>query len=206
MSVDPNGQYLRDMFLALPAAVKAPGVFTDATAALTLPDQVTASFRQIVTEQLTLLGTVEWTNWSRIGNVSATSQACPGGLCETLNLNYRDGWFFSLGGEYAYNSQWTFRAGAGYEISPITDSNRDILLPDANRVHVSVGATYKWSDKIAINAAYSHIFFDNESFLHRQSHSQRRHIALPFRDGGRRGFADGIRRYVSRHHLCWRQL
>lgn len=152
------------MFLALPAAVKAPGVFTDATAALTLPDQVTASFRQIVTEQLTLLGTVEWTNWSRIGNVSATSQACPGGLCETLNLNYRDGWFFSLGGEYAYNSQWTFRAGAGYEISPITDSNRDILLPDANRVHVSVGATYKWSDKIAINAAYSHIFFDNESF------------------------------------------
>jgi long-chain fatty acid transport protein len=157
---NPSGTYVRGLSV-LPTTLP---VFTGANAAVTLPDQVTASFRQIVAPQVTLLGTVEWTNWSRIGNVSATSTDCPAGVCETLNFNYRDGWYFSLGAEYAYDAQWTFRAGAGYEISPITDEVRDTLLPDSNRVHVSAGATYKWSDKLAINVAYSHIFFDNAPF------------------------------------------
>jgi long-chain fatty acid transport protein len=168
VSVNPSGIFSTSSFTAVPPAVPVPtfvpSILTNATASLSLPDQVTASFRQVLTQQLTVLGTVEWQDWSRIGNVSSTSAACLGGICETLNLNYRDGWFFSLGAEYAYDPQWSFRTGVGYEISPITDSNRDILLPDSNRVHLNVGATYKWSDKIAVNVAYSHIFFDNAPF------------------------------------------
>jgi long-chain fatty acid transport protein len=168
VSVNPSGTYSTSGFIAVPPAAPTPtfipSILTNASASLSLPGQVTASFRQALTQQLTVLGTAEWQDWSSIGNVSSASTACLGGVCETLNLNYRDGWFFSLGAEYAYDPQWTFRTGVGYEISPITDSNRDILLPDSNRVHVNVGATYKWSDKIAINVAYSHIFFDDAPF------------------------------------------
>jgi long-chain fatty acid transport protein len=146
-------------------ALTEPGLSfsTIAKGKLTLPDEATFSVRQAITQQLTLLGTVEWDRWSSIGNVTATSPAC-GGACETLNLNYRDGWFYSIGAEYAYTPWLTLRTGVGYEVSPIKDSTRDILLPDSNRVHLNFGASYKWSDKITINAAYSHIFFDNAPF------------------------------------------
>jgi long-chain fatty acid transport protein len=140
------------------------GFGTPANGNITLPDELTFSFRQAITGQLTLLGTVEWDGWSSVGNVKATSGICPGGVCETLNLNYRDGWFYSIGAEYAYSPLLTLRTGVGYEVSPVKDSTRDILLPDSNRVHLNFGASYKWSDKITVNFAYSHLFFDNAPF------------------------------------------
>jgi long-chain fatty acid transport protein len=162
VSENLNGSYL----LGLPIA--GQGIATNTTASLTLPDEVTFSFRQAVTPQLAILGTVEWDNWSRVGNVNAVSGGClltvGSTTCETMHLNYRDGWFFSVGGEYAYTPSLTLRAGVGYEISPVTDFNRDTLLPDSNRVHLNIGASYKWSDKITLLAAYSHIFFDNAPF------------------------------------------
>jgi long-chain fatty acid transport protein len=136
---------------------------TVANSNLTLPDEVTFSVRQAVSPTLTLLGTVEWQNWSSIGNVTAQSSVCPNGVCETLNLNYQDGWFFSVGAEYAWSPVLTLRTGVAWERSPIDDANRDILLPDSDRVHVGVGASYKWSDKITINAAYSHIFYEDDA-------------------------------------------
>ncbi|MGO9547712.1 MAG: OmpP1/FadL family transporter [Rhodomicrobium sp.] len=160
VSVNPSGSYL----LSVPGG----SISTNATAGLTLPDEVTFSVRQAINPQLTLLGTVEWDRWSSLGNVSATSGGCllvvGSTTCETLNLNYNDGWFFSVGAEYAYTPLLTLRGGVGYEISPITDSTRDTLVPDSNRVHVNIGASYKWSEKITLLAAYSHIFFDNAPF------------------------------------------
>ncbi|MGO9985543.1 MAG: OmpP1/FadL family transporter [Rhodomicrobium sp.] len=141
-----------------------PPVNAIATGKITLPDSMTFSFRQAITPQLTALGTVEWTNWSHVGNISATGAGCPGGVCETLNLNYKDSWFYSIGAEYAYSPVLTLRTGVGYDSAPIDNSNRDILLPDADRIYLSFGATYKWSDKLSFNVAYSHLFFSDESF------------------------------------------
>jgi long-chain fatty acid transport protein len=56
------------------------------------------------------------------------------------------------------------RAGAAYETSPIVDSTRDILLPDSNRVWLSLGASYKYSENIVIDFAYAHIFFEDAPF------------------------------------------
>jgi long-chain fatty acid transport protein len=173
VTVNVSGLYTNGAFTALPPQVPSPtfvpGFGAIANGKLTLPDEVTFSVRQAVTPQLSLLGTVEWDRWSSIGNVTAAGPACasalfPAGTCETLHLNYDDGWFFSVGAEYAYSPSLTLRTGVGYEISPIKDSVRDILLPDSNRVHLNFGASYKWSDKITINAAYSHIFFDDAPF------------------------------------------
>jgi len=136
---------------------------TGASAGLTLPDEVTLSARQYVSPTLALLGTIEWQNWSRLQNVTATSSGC-GGICEVLHLNYRDGWFYSIGAEYAYSPWLTLRAGIAYEQSPIEDSNRDIIVPDSNRVQLSTGATYKYSEKISFDIGYSHLFFEDGTF------------------------------------------
>jgi long-chain fatty acid transport protein len=148
-----------------PGLTTGPAISTHAEAGLTLPEEVTFSFRQAVAPGWAMLGTVEWTNWSRLGDVAAKGSGCgPSGVCEVLNLNYRDSWFFALGAEYAYSPALTLRAGAAYEISPIDDDVRDILLPDSNRVFVSAGASYRYSEQIVVDFAYSHIFFEDAPF------------------------------------------
>jgi long-chain fatty acid transport protein len=136
-------------------------------ASVTLPDEVTLSARQAVTDRLTLLGTVEWQNQSSVGNTSITSAPsilCSGGVCETLNFNYRDQWYFALGAEYAWSPSLTVRTGVNYEISPVDNSNRTILLPDSNRLGVSVGGSYRYSDRVTFDLAYTHLFFDDAPF------------------------------------------
>jgi len=144
----------------------AKGAFrADATAGLVLPEQITFSFRQALAPRWAVLGTVEWQNWSRLGDVSALGSGCGStGVCEVLNLNFRDGWFFSLGAEYAWSPTLLLRGGVAYEISPIQDSTRSILLPDSNRVWLSFGASYRYSEHIIIDFAYSHIFFEDAPY------------------------------------------
>jgi long-chain fatty acid transport protein len=144
--------------------LSGPAVVTTAAASITLPDEATLSIRQYVTPQLALLGTIEWTDWSRVQNITATSSGCPAGVCEVLNLNYRDGWFYSVGTEYTLNPMVTLRAGIAYEISPIEDSTRDILLPDSNRIQLGVGASFKYSERLTFDVGYSHVFFDDGTF------------------------------------------
>ncbi|OYX88156.1 MAG: hypothetical protein B7Y84_09475 [Azorhizobium sp. 32-67-21] len=130
------------------------------TAGLTLPDQVTASFRSQIAPQWTVSGTVEWTNWSTVQElVIATSAGSP----SVLNLQWQDGWFFSGGVEYQWTPQLAVRAGAGYEISPVTDEHRSPRLPDTNRIWLSAGLTYAWTPNLSIDFAYTHLFGDSGS-------------------------------------------
>ncbi len=159
VGIDVSGTYRRGGSLAAPQ-----GLVADASAGITLPETVTASFRQAVAPAWTLLGTVEWTNWSRLGDVAAGGSGCgPGGVCEVLNLSYRDGWLYALGAEYAYNAALTLRGGVAYEVSPVEDGVRDILVPDSNRLFLSLGGSYRYSEQIVVDIAYSHIFFEDDA-------------------------------------------
>ena len=124
------------------------------TTDLTLPDMVTASIRQRASDRLTLLGTVEWTNWSRVGAEAKFKNNCTGKVVDVFPLGYDDGWFFSAGTEYAWSAATTLRAGVGYEISPISDEVRNVALPDNDRIWLSVGASTKLTDRITVDLAY----------------------------------------------------
>lgn len=119
-----------------------------------LPNRVNLSLRQTINPQLDMLASVEWQNWARIGTVALTNSV----IGNALRYNYKDGWFFSLGGEYKATEALTLRAGVGYEISPVTDAVRTISTPDNDRIWLSAGATYNYSERLSINASYSHLF------------------------------------------------
>jgi long-chain fatty acid transport protein len=141
---------------------------SDAHLTLNLPDVVSVGLRQKLSPQWTLLGTIEWSNWSRIGTSAAvtTSSGAPvlvGGTPVTVPFGYSDGWFYSVGAEYQWSQQLALRAGVAFEKSPITDSVRTPLLPDNDRTWLSVGATYNITPKLAVDLAYSHIFVKDTS-------------------------------------------
>jgi long-chain fatty acid transport protein len=132
-----------------------------------LPDTVSLGIRQRVTPQLTLLGTAEWTNWSRIGTsnilTASGAPAIVGATPVTVPFQYRDGWFFALGGEYQWSDRLTVRAGAAYEISPIDDRVRVPLIPDNNRVWASIGASWQVFRGFSFDLAYSHVWVQDPS-------------------------------------------
>jgi len=141
------------------------------SADLETPDIATASIRQRVSERVTLLGTVEWTNWSDVNQlvVKAHSNnlnfnAVAGQPVQVIPLNWHDGWFFSGGAEFALNELTVLRAGAAYEESPIQNATeRTARDPDTDRIWLSFGAGYNWSETTTINLAYSHVFFKDGS-------------------------------------------
>ncbi|BBE74728.1 OmpP1/FadL family transporter [Oharaeibacter diazotrophicus] len=122
-----------------------------------LPETVTLGIRQKITDDFTLLGGVEWTNWSRLGTIPVKGAPTP----TALTFEYKDGWFFSLGGEYAWNDQLTLRAGGAFELSPVEDEHRSMRLPDNDRFWASIGATYKVSENLSLDASYSHLFVED---------------------------------------------
>jgi len=144
-----------------------------AEADVDLPEKVTLSLRQSVSPAARLLGTVEWTNWSRLDVVPVVLQAPFAGLgagqtVANLDFQWRDGWLFALGGEYDWSRDLTLRAGAAYEISPVGNpTTRPAQVPDGNRWYASIGASYDWSDSITLDFAYLHLFYENDDAFDR---------------------------------------
>ena len=130
-----------------------------------LPSVLTLSASQEITNRFRVLGSFEYTDWSRFNSFPVISEVTNGPLNigagpTVLNFRYKDGYYFSVGGEFKVTPEWTARAGVGYDISPIDTSNRTTNLPDANRVYASIGASYDWNERLSFDAAYSHLFVD----------------------------------------------
>ena len=141
---------------SLDGSLKGPAVgggSVPISADVTTPDKVTLSFAQEVSPAFRVMGTVEWTRWSALGVIPID----PVGL--KLDFQWHDGWLFALGGEWNVSPKLALRAGAAYEISPVQDpTERLVQIPDADRVWVSVGGTYRFSETTAMNFGYSHVF------------------------------------------------
>ena len=142
-----------------------------------LPEELTLGVRQQINSQWTLLGGFEWTDWSRLGIVPVTSS---GIAVSEIPFKYKDGYFASLGAEYSWSPALTLRAGIAYERSPIDISNREVLLPDANRIWASVGAGYRYSEKLSFDLGYSHGFVAKDNIAVVQGHPQFPTVGLPF--------------------------
>ncbi|MEQ1718808.1 MAG: outer membrane protein transport protein [Hyphomicrobium sp.] len=127
------------------------------SATLETPEMVTFSFSQAVTTGVRLLGTVEWSNWSRIDVVPLVGLGGP-----AIDAKWDDGWLVSGGLEYDYSGALTLRGGLGYEKSPIRNpAQRLVQLPDSDRIWVAAGASYRYSESTTLDFSYAHLFFDD---------------------------------------------
>lgn len=133
-------------------------------ASLNTPDKLSVGLTQAVSPVARISLGFEWDNWSRLGTIGIVSKTLSVPV-NFLPLNYKDGYFYSIGGEYDINAAFTVRAGFGYEISPIDFSNRSVRLPDGDRYSLNIGASYRWSNQLTLNAAYTHLFLDESRIL-----------------------------------------
>lgn len=148
-----------------------PNTVLPIKANLNLPDSVVFGVSQQINDQWQAHLGVEWTNWSRFRRIPIVSQIT-GLPVNSLNFVYDDSWFFAAGLEYKYNRDLTLRAGAGYELSAVNDTNRTIYISDNDRLWLSAGLSYKFSEKINLDVGYTYIHVNKARVNYTGGHPQ----------------------------------
>lgn len=138
-----------------------------------LPNVITLSAYQDVTQKVALLGSIVYTGWDvfkviQLNNVAAYSaesaQTIP--LNVSTNQDYRNVWRFALGANYQVNEQWMMRAGGGYDQTPTINAYRDVRLPDSDRWALSIGTHYQMSPALGFDVGYSYLFASHAAKIH----------------------------------------
>jgi long-chain fatty acid transport protein len=150
-----------------PAPPAPPTTLGSANTTVKAPDIVSLGIRQRLDPRWTLLGTAEWSNWSRIGTSNLLlfngAPATVLGVPQAVHFEYRDGWFFSGGAEYIWDQRLTLRGGLAYEITPVSDQVREPVVPDNDRFWASIGASWRVSKFMHFDLAYSHVWVKDGS-------------------------------------------
>ncbi|MDO7835792.1 outer membrane protein transport protein [Sphingobium sp. HBC34] len=136
------------------------------TAPLNLPDIATISMMHRLTPRLRVMVTAKWYNWSRFKGIAVTSAA------GTTNkeLDYRDSYSVSAGGEYDVSPALTLRAGTMFDRSPTNPQHLTTRVPDGDRVWLTGGATFNISSAAALNLSYAHIFVEKANIIRPDSY------------------------------------
>ncbi|ACC98462.1 Membrane protein putatively involved in long-chain fatty acid transport [Elusimicrobium minutum Pei191] len=153
--------------LALPPAISFDG---NASAALTLPDQLAFGLSFTPTNKLTMEANIMgifWSSYSQLKIDYDDLSQSPGGPGNppylNENKNYKDVFRIGFGVEYSLNPTWDLRAGYVFDKSPINKKYMDTLVPADDRNIFSVGAGYNVSERMGIDVSYSYVLISDLS-------------------------------------------
>jgi len=144
--------------------VATGGAFADSRVSsdVTLPATASISIFHQATSELAVMADYTWTGWSSIPELrfDFVNPLQPAGI---TTFNWRDTYRVAIGAEYQPNSsRLTYRLGAAYDQSPIdNDAFRTPRLPDEDRIWLTLGVGYQWSEDIKLDFGYAHLFIDD---------------------------------------------
>jgi len=136
---------------------------------LTLPPYTALSVYHKVTPQVAILGSVIYTQWDTfqnltLENVAGIQEFAPStDINVSIPENYHNTWNFSLGSEYYVTPDVTLRGGLGYDQTPISNTYRNIQLPDNNRYVIALGGHYQACKSVGFDLGWTHFFMNKAS-------------------------------------------
>ncbi len=135
-----------------------PGLVSDQSY---MPAQSTLSVLRKVNDKVTLMGTVAFVQWSTFKEIVLNGVAAPiTPIKLSVNENFRDTWRIAGGVKYKVNDQFTLRAGAGYDQTPVNDEfDRNLRLPDDSRYALAIGGHYQLKKNIGVDVGWTHLIF-----------------------------------------------
>ena len=126
------------------------------TTSVTLPDILSVGLYNEVNQQWAVFSDVAWTHWSLLKDVTIVpSNGTP---TTTIPENLRSTWFGAVGVNFRPTEKLTLQAGAAFDESPVTNSNRTTRLPDNNHILLGFGATCAVMTGLKVQAGYLHVF------------------------------------------------
>lgn len=145
------------------------GAFTngDGKADFDTPWFATLSWWHTFDERFSFGADISYTHWSSFKSLAidyANSAMMPFESAQIFDWN--NTMFYSVGGEYRLDDQWTLRAGLAYDETPTHEATRTPRVPDGNRKWLSFGVGYKASDQMRFDAGFVHLWVDDGDINH----------------------------------------
>jgi long-chain fatty acid transport protein len=148
-------------FSNVPAGISAVtgGYFTATSvkAKVTLPSTFSVSLHQRINDQWAAMADVTRTGWSSFNELRFKfANGQPDGV---TTENWKDSYRYALGATYRPTHALVVRVGAAYDKTPIPDpEHRTPRIPDGDRLWTTVGAGYRVTEHVGVDAAYAHLF------------------------------------------------
>jgi len=128
------------------------------SADLDLPGIVMVGFAHELTPAITLLGQVDWFQWSRFEEIRVDLDEDVQGLGELVTpQEYENSVSVAVGGEVEVTDALTLRSGVQWDQSP-TGEFRSTRVPDSDRTWLTLGASLELGHGLALDASYAHVF------------------------------------------------
>ncbi|MGH8487852.1 MAG: OmpP1/FadL family transporter [Gammaproteobacteria bacterium] len=152
-----------DFTVPVPAFAAAAGAFQDtgASTTLDLPDSVSLSAYHQLDDRLAVLGDITWTHWSRFDQIVVHFDNPRQPLVVTPQ-DWEDVFRYALGITYHPEGPVILRSGVAYDETPVPNARlRSPRIPDQDRVWLTFGATYRYSEAVSLDVGYAHLFIDD---------------------------------------------
>ena len=141
-------------------------VDTPAKATANLPASASLSLSHQLNNQLQLLADITWTGWSSFEElrIKFDNPLQPDAFTDE---SWDDVFRYSIGANYQLDDTWVLRGGLALDQEAIPDpQHRTPRVPGNDRTWVSVGVGYKISNRVNLDAGYSHLFVDDTPIDH----------------------------------------
>ncbi len=139
-----------------------PTNFTfDSKATVKTPDTIMFTGTWEATDNLRLSSLIRWAKWSNFDTLTIKNDVngpFTGLKSVPIKNNWEDTWLFSVGADYKLNDAWTVRGGVAYEKDPVSDNKKRMaVIPDTDRLWLSVGATWHAAQNFQIDGGFSYL-------------------------------------------------
>lgn len=135
---------------------KRPNFYNKGSMALALPATAElASFHQL-NDKIAVHASFNWTDWSSFKTLEADLNGL--GTNTIKEENWEDNYRLAIGGTYQLDQKITLRSGVAYDTSAVSDEHRTATIPETDRLWLSTGVGYAWSNNLTLDAGFTYIF------------------------------------------------
>jgi long-chain fatty acid transport protein len=129
-----------------------------------LPARTQFSVHQDIGSQWSILGTVFYTHWSTLSQLTLKNYMLPTGATTsvTMPFGYHNTLDYSLGTNFKLNEKWILRTGVQFMNTPSNDRDRSVSDPVGAATVVNIGAHYQQYPTLGYDIGYAHAFFKQE--------------------------------------------
>lgn len=133
---------------------------------ITLPPYTALSAYHKLNSSFAVMGSVIFTQWNTIQNlvlqdVSGIQNTDPSNsIVVIIPQHFHNTFNFSVGSDYFVTDKITLRGGVGYDQTPVTDTYRNVQMPDNNRYVIALGSHFQTTPTIGLDIGWSHLFIN----------------------------------------------
>lgn len=150
------------IFIGAPDVFTAQNVFvnTGITAQFETPETISLSLAHDFSDTLKFTADITRTGWDTFQELRVNYNSNQPDTVQ--EERWEDVMRYSVGLDWRYSDDWTFRSGLALDQTPVPDAYRTARLPDDDRTWLSFGASWRMSDTMRMDFGYAHLFINDE--------------------------------------------